>query len=230
MNNKKILLVIITSITILMSSKAAFASLHASLNYTLLDAGIVVASGKGNSTNYIIDSIRIGNSFGGIAKSTNHILDLNPYIKTVIPPAVLSISISPNMWNIEKIGAGTTTTMRGTERIVVTNDGNTREDFALSLVNPDRWTADSQPGPNKFVLNAAFSSDPQNIIWDERNHLVTTEHLVSTQTRFAGDQNGINVLPGEGRSLFLQFKSPTKTQVLDSESIRLIISCEVPKD
>lgn len=143
---------------------------------------------------------------------------------------VLSISIAPNAWNIGEVKVGTTTTMSEADKVTVTNNGDGIEDFTLTLVNPEQWLANSQPGAERFVLNAAFSQDPDNIIWDEDNHLVTTEPTLSTGERFAGDQNGVGVLPGESRGLFLQFKSPTQTKIVDSELIRLIVSCEVPKN
>lgn len=142
----------------------------------------------------------------------------------------LSISITPNAWNIGEVEVGTTTTMREADKVTVTNDGDGREDFTLVLANPDVWAADSQPGPERFVLNAAFSQYLENIRWDEDTHLVTAEPALSTGARFTGDQNGAGVSPGEARSLYLQFKSPTRTKIVDSESIRLIISCEVPKN
>lgn len=147
----------------------------------------------------------------------------------VVSPA-LSISISPNLWNLGEVEAGTTTTMRELDKVTVTNDGGTREDFTLSLVSPEGWVAGSRPGAERFVLNAAFSNNPDNIVWDERTHLVTTEPAVSTRDRFAGDQNGAGVLPGERRNLYLQFKSPIRTKLTDLESIRLIISCEASKN
>jgi len=141
---------------------------------------------------------------------------------------ILSISVSPDNWNIEEVQIGTTTTMEDNDKLIIINNGNGKESYSLSLINPGGWIAGSQPGPETYVLNAAFASSLANISWDEGNHLVTTEPVTSTENRFAGDENGMNVLPDESRNLFLQFKSPTQTQIIDKQSITLTISAEIP--
>jgi len=145
-------------------------------------------------------------------------------------PQTLSISLSPNSWGIGGIEVGTIVIMENTDKITVLNDGDGRQSYSLSLVNPENWVAQSQPGPEAYVLNAAFSGEPANINWNELDHLVATEPVTSTETRFAGDENGVSVLPGAARSLFLQFKSPTQTQTIDSQSIIFTISAEIPAE
>lgn len=145
-------------------------------------------------------------------------------------PQTLGIAVSSNAWNIGEVNIGTTTTMNEAERLTVTNSGDCKEDFVLSLVNPSTWTAGSGPGAETFVLNAAFSQGLGDIAWNEGNHHVTTEPATATESRFAGGENGINISPSEARGLFLQFKSPTQTKVINPESITLIISCEVSKE
>ncbi|MFC1699212.1 hypothetical protein ACFL1I_04550 [Candidatus Omnitrophota bacterium] len=141
---------------------------------------------------------------------------------------VLSISVSTYGWDLGGVRADSTITMGNSERIVVTNDGGVAENFTLSLNNPSDWQAASQAGPERYVLNAAFSSQVENIAWDETDHQVGPMPVTCTETRFAGDQTGINVSPGDNRNLFLQFKSPTKTKTKEGQTITLTISCELP--
>ena len=145
-------------------------------------------------------------------------------------PPVLSIAISPNGWNAGEVEQAGTITMSNEQKITVTNDGEAEENFILSLENPADWCASSQPGVEEFVLNAAFSSVPENISWNEANHALTTEPDTCTETRFAADQTGVSVPPGEARSLFLQFKAPTASETEDKQTITLIISCEIPAE
>lgn len=160
-------------------------------------------------------------------------LDSESVLVTIIldtTPAVLSISVSSNSWDLGEVQPGSTVTMSDAQKIIVTNNGEGKEDFILSLSNPADWTASSQPALEEYVLNAAFSNFVENITWNEENHLVATGPATSTETRFAGEQNGMNVPSGENRNLFLQFKSPTASETSDVQSIRLIISCEIPAE
>lgn len=140
----------------------------------------------------------------------------------------LSISLSSGAWSIGEMGVGVVVTMEDADKIVVANDGNGKQSYSLSVTDPANWSVQSQPGTEAYVLNAAFSGDPANINWNETDYLVITAPVTSTETRFAGDENGIDVLSGETRNLFLQFKSPTQTQVVDRQSIILTISAEIP--
>jgi len=166
----------------------------------------------------------------GLHKATGQIPAGYSPETAISSPAVnqtLSISVSPETWDIGEVEVDTITTMEEDDKVVVLNNGDGRQDLALSLINPHNWEADIEPGEETFTLNAAFSEDVNNIRWDESNHLVTTQATTSTITRFAGDQHGAGVLPNKTRGIFLQFKSPTQTETIDTESITLTISCEV---
>jgi len=142
---------------------------------------------------------------------------------------VLSISLSPNRWNIGEVEPGSIVAMQNANKITVRNTGTADQDFILSITNADGWTPSSNPASETFVLNAAFASSSNNISWSNQNHLVTTTPAASTAQRFAGNQSGAGVESGETRSLFLRLKAPTKTQAVEPQAITLTISCEAPR-
>lgn len=140
----------------------------------------------------------------------------------------LTVSVSPQRWNIGWISPGAVITMQDADKIRVVNNGDGKESYSLSVTSPDGWTAGLQAGPETYLLNAAFSKDSANINWRQGYHPVTAMPVISTETRFAGDENGVNVLPGQTRTLFLRFEPPAQTKAADPQTIILTISAEVP--
>lgn len=141
---------------------------------------------------------------------------------------VLSVSVSPDFWNMGAIEINSATT-NSADKITVINDGASNATYSLSLVNPQGWTASqSEAGPEIYILNAAFSEGIEDVNWSEANHALSTVPVRSTSTKFAGNQTGVNVAPSEEGTLWLQFKAPTATSITTEQDIEVIISAELP--
>jgi len=142
---------------------------------------------------------------------------------------VLSVSVSPDSWPIGAIDPGTTIVMSDSQKITVTNDGNANENYSLKLVNPAGWQ-DSQTAvdSNTYILNAAFSSNPANIGWNESNHALSETDTLCSSAKFAGDQTGVNVAASAGRTLWFQFKAPASTKVTSQQTIEVIVTAQLP--
>ena len=85
----------------------------------------------------------------------------------------------------------------------------------------------TNPGVETYVLNAMFNSVqplPEDFV--EINHALSITSQQCTNTKFAGDQTGIGVLPSVSRSLWLEFKVPTSTAITTPQNIRLVITAE----
>jgi hypothetical protein len=147
----------------------------------------------------------------------------------VIIPATLSVTVSPDTWSIGQIEPGVVVTTNDGQKITVINDGNVSENYSLKLINPANWQASPiQVGPNEYVLNAAFASNLTAITWNEQNHALSTIDTLCSPTKFSADQAGINVGPGENRTLYLQFKAPQSTQAGEEQRIEVIITAQMP--
>jgi len=139
---------------------------------------------------------------------------------------ILSVSISSDTWSIGTVSPASVTTMTSAQKITVANNGNVTSKYALNVVNPSGWTAStSSADSEKYVLNAAFDSDG-SINWSVANHVVSTISAVSSATKFAGDEYGINVQEGESRTLYLQFYAPTVTSVISEQNVGLVVTAE----
>lgn len=218
--------ILILSIIIPISTSIAFAFTYTSPNYTLSHTNVVVSSGKATSSNYSLKNVKIGEIFSGKAKSANYSLDATRMVKTV---AELSVSVSPDVWDIGGVEVNSSITMDEADRITVTNKGSANATYSLCLVNPQGWTASqTQIGQNEYILNAAFSAQSENIIWKETNHALSTAPVSSTSSKFAAEQTGVNAAPNEKRTLWLQFKAPSLTSATDEQNIEVIINAEVP--
>lgn len=148
---------------------------------------------------------------------------------TVKTRSLLSVSVSPDFWHIGEFPLSGVVTMNEENKITVTNDGQAKQSYSLQLINPVSWQ-DSQDfvGSNTYILNAAFSSDANNIVWNETNHALSTIATLCSTTKFAGNQTGVEVAPGEQRNLWLQFKAPDSTTVDGEQEIKVIINAEMP--
>lgn len=103
--------------------------------------------------------------------------------------------------------------------VSVRNAGTGNATFKLQLTDPAGWTSSIAAGANQYVLNGALASATNQITWSEADHNLTTTSIACTETRYAGDQNGVGVAANATRSLWLQFKAPT---VVSSEAARTI--------
>lgn len=147
-------------------------------------------------------------------------------VKTLFP---LSVSVSPDFWQVGELPPSSVVTMNEETKIIVTNDGQEKETCALQLINPQSWQcSQTAVGSDTYILNAAFSSNAGNITWTEANHALSTAVVPCSDTKFAGDQSGVNILPGETRSLWLQFKAPDSTTVEGEQEIKVIINAQTP--
>lgn len=138
---------------------------------------------------------------------------------------ILSISITPMSYDFGGVNVATATV--SISSITVTNDGNIGETYSLCLSTANVvWIpVENDPDAEEFLLNVAFDSDGE-VSWNNYDHALSTATAPSTETKFAGDQNGVEVGIGEERSLWMQFKSPLRTSTTDQQRITVIINAE----
>ena len=143
--------------------------------------------------------------------------------------ATLGVSVSPDTWNIGQIPPGSVVMMNDNDKITVLNVGSVATTYSLRVINPPGWQdSQSAAGPNTYVLDAAFSQDKSAIIWDEGRHALSMAPTACSETKFAGDQTGVNVAPAEARTLWLQFKAPAQSSVASEQNIEVIITAQTP--
>lgn len=152
-------------------------------------------------------------------------------------PKVLSISVNPNLWDIGLTEVRRVITMTRQNKITVTNDGTGPETLELKLINPGGWSASNTTGSETYVLSALFcnSNDVPGVDYFSQDAIsedvLTTEFKKATDAIFGYAQstaNGVAVLSGGMRSLYLQFKSPTITNKKEEQNISVIVSCQLP--
>ena len=139
----------------------------------------------------------------------------------------LSVTVSPDYWNIGAVNVNSVSNMSELNKIIVTNGSNCNVNYSLCLVNPPGWSA-SQTSPSNdiYVLNSAFSSKSDTIVWDETKHALSALPVIAGSIKFAGDLTGANVTPGEKMPIWLQFKSPKTTSVTNEQDIEVIINAQ----
>lgn len=141
----------------------------------------------------------------------------------------LGVSVSPERWNIGALAPYSVKTMTQEEGITVINSGNANQTYSLMVVSPSGWKASqTNISLEQYILNACFSSSLDIIIWDETKHALSELAQTATESKFAQDQNGVNVASQEERLLWLQFKAPTSTVLSEEQCIELIINTEIP--
>jgi hypothetical protein len=153
-------------------------------------------------------------------------VDTQQAIKMIISAEIsadtgLSVSLDTHGYNFgileENISAVSTTP------IVVSNNGSVSETYWLQLSEPQTWTHSTRStGENIYILNAAFDSSG-SVMWDNTRHALDTKLLASGAQKFAGDQSGLNVLPGEKRYLWFQLQMPTRINTSEPENIRVML-------
>ena len=146
-------------------------------------------------------------------------------VKVTITPAI-SVTITESSLVLGSVSAGGTVV--SPSGVTVTNNGSgIKETYSLSLVNPSGWTASqSAAGSETYVLNAAFSNAVSGITWAEANHALSTTPVVSSTTKFAGDQTGVSVPYNTTRKLWFEFNAPTATAATAEQSITVIVTAQ----
>jgi len=159
----------------------------------------------------------------------------NTTVKVTAP--VLSISVNPKTWDIGSSQINQTITMDQSNKITVTNDGDLPQTYELKLIDPPGWVSSVSSGIETYVLSGIFCKITDTPLSSHFNQMPEAEDVITTQPKratqvvFASSQssaNGTNVLPGENRALYLQFKAPAVTSKKDQQEISVIISGQVP--
>ncbi len=146
-------------------------------------------------------------------------------VKVTITPAI-SVSITESSVSLGSVNIGDKVVSSSVATI--TNNGSgIKETYSLSLTNPTGWTASqTAAGTDTYILDAAFSSAVSGITWAEANHALSTTAVLSSTTKFAGDQTGISVPYNTTRKLWFQFIAPTATSVTTEQSINVIVTAQ----
>ena len=204
-------------------------------NQAAIDCANIIVTGEGESLKLTVP-VTFKPAFTGAKKLYSYVRDdVNAYQNwtqkgiCTIAAATISVSVSPDYWQIGALEPDTVVTMPDAGKITVLNNGNVEENYSLKLVNPAGWQ-DSQTavGADTYVLNAAFSADPAAIAWNEAGHALSTADVLCSAGKFSGDQTGVNVAAGANRNLWFQFKSPSLTNIKNEQSIEVIITAQVP--
>ncbi|MFH1784295.1 MAG: hypothetical protein ABH868_05315 [bacterium] len=133
------------------------------------------------------------------------------YIDTVAAGGegdILGISLSPDAYTFPAIEPGTS--FIAAVQIIIENSGNVTSNYYIQCANsdPKGWTpSNTSPALHEFVLNAQFNS-VQPVGFVEANHALITSPVLSSVSKFAGDQTGINVAPDGVRDLWFEFNAP----------------------
>ncbi len=180
-------------------------------------------------TSYQDTTVVVGILYYYVITACDNAGNESSYSQEVTTVTVLSVSVSPDFWQIGAVNVNSITTISEVDKITVTNDGQTTATYSLCLVNPQGWTASqTEIGKDIYILNTAFSANKGNITWNETNHALSTVPVRATSSKFAGDQTGVSVVPNEKRVLWLQFKAPSATAVTGEQNIEAIINAQVP--
>ena len=147
-------------------------------------------------------------------------------IKVTITPSI-SVNITETEMLLGSVVAGATKV--SASAVTVTNSGSgINETYSLSLSNPSGWTASqTAAGVETYILDTAFDADGASITWSDANHALSTgTPVISSVTKFAGDQTGVSVPYNVQRKLWFQFKAPTATSVGTEQSIVVTVTAQ----
>ncbi len=123
---------------------------------------------------------------------------------------ILSLNVDISTLDFEIVAPDTNFNIAMTS-INVTNTSTVNSDFVLSGSNTANWTlVSSTPTSNsEFRLLGIFNTaQPVFSNFDPDFDTVTAAPTSASATRYAGNQNGNNVPPGETRNLWLCFSAP----------------------
>jgi hypothetical protein len=126
------------------------------------------------------------------------------------------------------MGIGKVETMGEVSSIKVRNESDGPVTYILSMENPIGWEAGDEAGNERYVVRAGFSKEVGGIDFEAVENSLSTVGKECTETRFRGDESGVNVGAGEERTLWLQFRSPIYTSITDEQSIKVKIGAKIP--
>ncbi len=114
--------------------------------------------------------------------------------------------------------------------ITITNTGIVNEKIYLSQISPEMWTplgavVETGPDSNQYVLTAIFNSTQPDV--DEcikNDNVVMTYPVACTTVKYTGDQDGIDVAPGDNRTLYVGFMSPNPSIIDEPQDITLVVT------
>ncbi len=117
-----------------------------------------------------------------------------------------------------------------TECFLVKNIGDEVLTCLLNLKNPPGWTAvQSEPtGHNNYILNVMFNSTAPASFSNSQHALSITpvECGTSPTGKFAGNEDGVALSPGEETDLWVEFKAPQTTSVGAPQAISICVSAQ----
>lgn len=137
----------------------------------------------------------------------------------------LAVEILDESYDFGKVELGSVN--QSSTFVIVTNVG-TPATYALNLLNPAAWTASQTAAGNEaYVLNAAFNSD-SSITWNMADHALSDTPVICSLSKFAGNENGVNVPAAAIRHLWLQFNAPTDSIVDTVQTIKILVTAQAP--
>lgn len=188
---------------------------YSSDNYTLTTASIATSGGQALSPDYTISNSGIGYPFGGTSKSSHFSLRAG----YILEPTVVSLSISPGTWLLGTVSV-TSSTINRYEKIIISNDGNTKFTCSLQAIDSTgggaaaSWTAKDTPGINEYTASALITEVGFEAISDSYfndKDILTESPQQATETKFAitdAEKNGVDIKPNERRAIWLKFDAP----------------------
>jgi len=180
----------------------------------------------------------------GIAFATGNITEAISEPTAINKPDVfqgLSLSLSPSDWSLTNILVGSEHITDNGNKITVTNDGDGVQTYSMAITDEGGWTAATTKDGTDidiFVLSALFTEtslgavDSSYFSETANDDLILTTNNKSTASRFGStrtSENGTSVPDGEERSLWLEFKAPTKDTTGGAQkSIDVTVTAETP--
>ena len=206
--------ILITIVLVMIFSSAVFAQTYTSPSYSLTEAKIAVSNISADSSSYSLRRVIIGNVFGGKAQSADYVLKIYCAINT-------SINVSPMDWMLSEISPGEIRINDENTKIILKNVGDEKVSYGLRIVDASgTWEAsgiDNTEEINRCSISAAVTDtgvaglDETYFNESESEDLILEEMQFSTSTKFAttlSASNGVNIMPGEERALWLKFNAP----------------------
>ncbi|MFH1563090.1 MAG: hypothetical protein ABIF11_06720 [Nitrospirota bacterium] len=157
--------------------------------------------------------------FAGVSSA-----DTTANIAITVQIQSLGVSVSPGLWTIGAVGAGST---QDSGAFSVTNTGNITEKFALNTANSANWTnnAGGSAGVNQFVLKGLFDTAGAHTFATDDD--ITNSSVTASTTIFSdGDANGTNVSVAASRDLFLRLNLPTAGSNTNSQTINVTVTAQ----
>jgi hypothetical protein len=163
------------------------------------------------------DIRRIGLMLTGAGTASGSTLFYVDNVRAIGEGIIMGVSMGPKDFNLGSVSPQGT--LAASAPMVIENTGNVLSRYALacSVSSPGGWTPGaSAPTAKNFILNGQFSgSAPAS--FDPVNQAILLTPATSGAVRFAGNQRGDNVGPGDTRQLWLQFRAP---QIVDTNDTR----------